>query len=471
MFFPKYVKIAVLFGGIGLLIASCNDSFLEIRPDNATDTDETFIESKADAQEVLNGAYKALSYSGFLGGNAQFLSECMADNINGEALTNGDYKAHYSWTTDIFLGTTRSLIRDGYKSIARANFLMERINQATDATDAEKNQMVAEAKFIRGVAHFEEVRLFAQPYGYTADNSQLGVPLRLRFGIQPENRATVQAVYDQVITDLTDAAAALPTSNGVYATSWAAKGMLAKVYFQMNDFQNAYAMANDVISNGGFALDASPVGRFATAGSAENVFALVGDDVNSNNAGKRFRDDYRIDPGNNAAQVYVSNSMYNFGSSNTADLRDSLFYKVVSDGPPQKLVALVKFPTEVAMTVPLVSLTELKLIRAESAAELDTNLGTAAADVNDIINRAGLVGAVSSDKDIIISEARTQRRLELVGEGHRLHELKRQAIRDNPGLKIRAIAPWDCNGMVCQLPDAELAANPDMQPNPSGGCQ
>ena len=113
----------------------------------------------------------------------------------------------------------------------------------------------------------------------------------------------------------------------------------------------------------------------------------------------------------------------------------------------------------------------MKLIRAEAAAELG-NTTTAFQDINDIRTRAGLgevpAGTTTSD---LITIIRNERRLELVGEGNRLHELKRQAVRNRPDLKIRGIAPWDCNGMVCQIPDNELRGNPDMEPNPTGGCQ
>ena len=51
-----------------------------------------------------------------------------------------------------------------------------------------------------------------------------------------------------------------------------------------------------------------------------------------------------------------------------------------------------------------------------------------------------------------------------------MHELKRIAIRDTPNLLIRN-APWDCPGMVCQLPDNELKGNPEMESNPQGGCE
>lgn len=454
--------------------SACSDGFLEIKPQDLV-SEEAFIASEKDAQEALNGAYDALSYDNFLAGHAQHLAELAADNYNvtPAVMTNADWQAHATWTTDIFLGTTFSLMRDGYRSAGRANYLLSRLDQLANIGADARKRMAAEAKFVRAVSYFELVRLFAQPYGYTADNSQLGIVARTTYGIDPQPRSTVAQVYNQVISDFQEAARDLPTQNGVYATSWAAKGYLAKVYFQMNRFQDAYNMSNEVLRNSGFALDTSISARFKRGNSSENVFALVSTDYDNDNSGKRFRDNFRQSPSTKIAATYMSNALYNEAATDPRDKRTKQWYTPAEFGPFQ-VYAFKKFPTEPTdgpVTVSLVSVPELKLIRGESAAELGADLTAAAQDVRDIQVRAGVTPTVTADKDIIINEARRQRRFELVGEGNRLHELKRQAVRGNRSLRIRGIAPWDCPGMVFQFPAGELQSNRAIQPNPTGGCQ
>ena len=132
---------------------------------------------------------------------------------------------------------------------------------------------------------------------------------------------------------------------------------------------------------------------------------------------------------------------------------------------------LLKFPEDVRIRIPLIHLTALKLIRAESIAETGGDLQTAIADLSEIRLRAGLpVVPVVSDAAEVRRIARIERRHELVGEGNRLHELKRQAVLDDEGLLIRN-APWNCPGMVCQIPDNELAGNINYPPNEEGGCE
>lgn len=447
-----------------LLHTSCSENFLAIEPDNLVSFEE-FLDSPESAQQLLNSAYAALTNDGFTGGNNWIVSELMADNIDGDRLTNGDYRAHYTRTTDIFLGTTRDLMHDAGKVHARGNFLIENLDVVPGLSEADKVRMIAESKFLRGLTHFELVRHFAQPYGFTPDNSHAGIPINNDFDQSIEPRSTVQQVYNQIISDLTDAAADLPLENNNYATSLAAKGLLAKVRFQMNDFQAAYDLANDVIENSTATLDTDIMARFSQAGTSEAIFQLISTNDNDN-AANRLANDYRLNA-TGVANIYISEAAFLSATNTPNDARAQWFEETATGA-----IALKKFVTDNQswMQVPLIHLTELKLIRTESAAELNTNLDQATQDLNDLRARAGVpLVASGSDAQAIIQFARADRRIELIGEGNRLHELKRQAVHDSPNLKIRD-ADWDCAGMVCQIPDSEIKGNPDIELNPSGGC-
>ena len=359
--FYKIPLMAVL-GGLLLLSSACNDKFLEIIPDDVVPFAE-FWETPTHAQEVLSSAYDAVSFGNAMGGQAFLLAELFADNLDEKTVTlNGDWAAHYTRTTDIFLGTTRSFMSDASKAIARANFLIDNIDQIAGLSADESSRMVNEAKFIRAIMHFELVRIFAQPYGFTADNSHLGIPIRLTYGKDILPRSSVAAVYSQVIADLTDAVTNLPSENGPYATKWAASGYLAKVYFQMNDFTNAYEQANMVIENSPAVFDTSLVSRFSPTSTSEAVFLLIGTQVD--NPGGFIWDNYRRNPASqNTAAVTLSASYVGVATADPADKRGQLWVEV--DGDFNYCHKVVDVPLT---QVPLVHLTELKLIRAESAA-------------------------------------------------------------------------------------------------------
>ena len=169
-----------------------------------------------------------------------------------------------------------------------------------------------------------------------------------------------------------------------------------------------------------FSLD-SLSGRFVLANSSEAVFSLVGSSgVGTDfDAGGELRNVYR--PANQASFMLSNNYFLNEAAADN-DRRGKWY-----DGNN-----LLKFPEDVRIRIPLIHLTALKLIRAESIAETGGDLQTAIADLSEIRLRAGLpeVPAVS-DAAEVRRIARIERRHELVGEGNRLHELKRQAVLDD----------------------------------------
>lgn len=447
--------------------SSCSDDFLTIKNETAVPFDE-FWSTPSDAQEGLNSAYDMLTSGSFMGGNAQLLAEIMADNYAANPLTNnGDWAAHYTRTTDIFLGTTRGLMHDGYRVIARANYLMDNLGAIEGLSDAEAKRMIAEAKFLRALSHFELVRMFAQPYGYTSNNDHLGIPIRVQYSREKVSRATVAEVYAQIIQDFNDALTDLPDqiADG-YATRDAALGYLAKVHFQMNEFDKAYDYANQVISSERYKVDTSLTGRFSSQVTSEAVFYLASSFVDNAGGGMFFT--YRVDPNAGLAAISLDPGFATTLQQN--DDKRGLTWVSQSDDFFWISGKIEDTLSQNYTQVPLVHLTELKLIRAESAAEQSTDLETAIADLNDILDRAGLPElTTNASAETIIATARAERRKELVIEGNRFHELKRIAVLENPGLKIRN-APWDCGGMVCQFPDNELQGNPDITPNPEGGC-
>lgn len=449
------IRFLVLLAGC-LTWLSCSD-LLDIENEDNIPFDE-FLNSQEGVREMVRGSYRALAEGNFMGGKVQNMSELMADNMDTDLVTNQDWLKHYNHRTDIFTSTTRDMMHAGGKVIGRANRALEFIPDFEFIAD-EAQRLEGECKFLRAIGHFELVRMFAQPYGYTSDNSHNGISVYTSSSIEPQPRASVNEVYTQIITDLQDAINLLPEENGVYATSWAAKGYLAKVYFQMNDFENAQMMAGDVIDNGGFRLDSIQF-RFSRNGSPENIFSIIGTDGEGTDfdANGEQRNAYAPI---NQGRIQLRDAFF-IGENALNDLRGMAYY----DGNN-----LIKFEADNRQQAPLVHLTELLLIRAESLAELDNNLPTAIGDLSEVRERAGLTPvAQATPAEELISIARNERRYELVGEGNRLHDLKRRAVLENPDLLIRGIE-WDCPGMVCQIPDNELAGNVNYPPNEEGGCQ
>jgi hypothetical protein len=308
------------------------------------------------------------------------------------------------------------------------------------------------------------VRLFGQPYGYTGDNSHLGIVIKTSTDPEPLGRNTVGEVYAQIIRDLQDAETLMPESNGNYANRFSAKAYLAKVYFQMNDFANAARYAQEVINSGRFPFSSNLQNRFQTGFSSETVFGIISTGLEDNRGGGfigLYRSDVDNPPFMRASPALVS--VYN---SDPNDARRAWIQRF-NPGMQTEFTAFTKFNAD-WLSVTVASTTEMMLIAAESLGELNQNLGTAISYLNQIKQRAGVSPLTSGASGaLVVSEARRESRLEFAGEGHRVHQMKRIGAKGEFTL-IRN-APWDCPGLVLQFPASELAVRGFVM-NPEGGC-
>ncbi len=425
-------------------------------------TSETAIQTDADISALINSAYFAMAADDYYGGAYQVYSELLADHIDGTNL-GGNNLGMYTRNTNIFNGDNSSFYGQMNKLVFQSNLALDNLDKATAA-----NKPVFEggAKFLRALAHFDIVKMYAQPYTSASAATQPGIPLRLNSVRQQIGRSSVGEVYAQIIKDLKDAETMLPATNGVYATKWAAKALLAKVYFQMNEFTNAYTYSNDVITNGGFQSDTSYRQRYANGRSKEVIFGLIYETNNTQGRFQRLRGNYNT---TNAGlpNLRLNNSFYQRATSNSADKRAG-WYVVKNTFP-----LLNKFDSA-SIILPVLHLTEMRLIRAEAAAESNQNLPVAIADLNFIMTRAygpasSLLLPATATAAAIKEAARRERELEMVGEGNRLHELKRRGAKGET-VSIRGAA-YDCNGLIFPFPNNEVIfSSPLLIQNAIGGC-
>jgi len=418
---------------------------------------ESGLSTPEDMQELLNSAYDVMANAN--NGRGQKFSELLADNVFIPG-NSGFLVQVYNRSSDFFNSDVGDYYKQPYIAINRANLVLENADNV-GMSASEVDRMKGEAIFLRAISHFELVRFFAQPYGYTPDNSHLGVVIRTSSEVTTKGRNTVQEVYSQIIMDLTEAIGLLPDANGNYATSNSAKAYLAKVYFQMNDFVNAATMAEEVIASGNYTFSNDINNRYSTSISSESIFYLISSDVDGDNSAEEFIGKFRSDI--DVPTIQASDEYYSLVSSNPNDAR-SAWLSTDTDG----VKSFTKY-NMVYMNVTLASLTEMMLIAAESYGEQNTNLNTAIGYINQIKSRAGIVDIPGgSTADLVISEARKERRIEFGGEGYRVHELKRRGAKGED-VFIRT-ASWDCAGMVLQFPASEETIEGFVM-NVEGGCE
>lgn len=456
----RFILIISVVAFLGI-ITGC-DKYLNLEPSQSI-SENIALTSDKNVKNVLLGAYSQFAlysiYGGCLPRNAELLG-CAPDELQwvgtyidprqiaNKAMIASNSEAYVHW-------------RDAYGTINTVNNILTAL---AVVNEEDRDRVEGESLFLRGLMYFDLVRFFALPYNPSStNNTQMGVPIVLTptSGINESNyvdRATVEAVYTQVIADLVAAAAKLPVENDVYASSGAANALLARVYLQKGDYANARDAANTVID---LKVEGLPVYSLQTSydavfnndnNTSEDIFATQiteQDDPSSMNEffsvpiyGGRAPGDIQI--------TATHLALYPLG-----DDRLALFF------PSGGAMRCGKWNNKYGV-INLIRLSEMYLIRAECNSRLATTIGaTPLADFNTIHTRAGNlpVGTVTLN-DILL-----ERRLELAFEGFSIHDIRR--LKGKVGT-----APNDFNydspKLVFPIPARELEANPNLktQQNP-----
>lgn len=441
IFNNNYKKI--LLAALVLISSACEDK-LDLTDPNNTGDEIALINDK-NVKRTLIGAYNNLSAGAFFGGNTLRNSELMA--ANDEIVFSGTFndvsdlyrKEMITANTDV----TNMWIA-AYATINTSNNVLSAIEVVNEE---DRDQVEGEALFLRGLSYFELIQFFAQPYSAGNVSSNLGVPLMLtenRNSTDPIGRSTVQAVYDQIISDLTSAEAKLESGPSPgKATAEAAAAVLSRVYLQMANYGAARDAANRVITSGNYDLVDSYEDCFNGTSTTEDIFDIPVSSVDGVNNMVTFF----------AAGVFGGRGDIEIQDSHLAlyengDERESLFY--ADPGTDETRTGKWVNPFG---NVKLIRLAEMYLTRAECNERLSSSVGnTPLNDVNIIRGRAGL-GALGT---VTLGDILNERKLELAFEGQRLHDVKR--LQESISLGVTTF-PYNANLMVFPIPQREIDVN------------
>jgi len=244
---------------------SCSD-FLEEEPRDALSVDQYFTEP-GQAESAVNYLYQNGVPQMYLNGGVyngtrvmyvQYLSGFFDNEFKGQE-RQIDLAQQLLLTSNNVDDVVNGIWSDLYRGIAGANLAIANIPETPGLTEAERTNLIAQAKFFRGFGYFYLVRLFGDVPLIIEPIDGLGEINRPRDG--------VAVVYDQIVADLTQAIApgSLPTgnmvNNGYRITTETAQMLLADVYLTMSGFplqEDNYAKAADaareVINSGAFSL-------------------------------------------------------------------------------------------------------------------------------------------------------------------------------------------------------------------------
>lgn len=463
------MKKTFIYCAIAFIMASltaCND-FLTVEQKGKT-TIPSFLSDPRGLNAGLIGAYNKF-YDYY---DNQFLKYPeVAGNMSSMNLSSGsDMLEQYNFTPNATSGTTSYYIwyRIGV-ALANTNDIIQYAPEVAKKypTQADScNQILGQALLLRALCHFDLCRVYAQPYNYTNDASHLGIPVLTKTPGPDDNpsRNTVKKVYEQILSDLTQASSLLTDNiaNDVhYASLQSVNAMFARVYLYMEDWDNALKYAKLAIGSQQLAQGQDYYNMYMNLNTrGEAIFRLSGDKM----VGKQMT-------------FYTSECLPADTLISLFDNADIRLPLILQDGTKKciKYTATIIPDNQPKREDPFIfRLSEMYLTAAEAAWESES-YNEARSYIEAIVNRAigpekaSTVLATYTDKDLI-NLIRTERVKELCFEGHNFFDItrwKQNLVREqSTNSTVRSIA-YPNNLFVLPVPQYELDANENMQPNPT----
>lgn len=138
-----------------------------------------------------------------------------------------------------------------YRVIYNTNVIINGAPQASDATASEIESVVAEALVIRAACYLDLLTVFANAYDPETAAADSGLPLVTSISVtdQAPNRSSVQETLNLMIGDVRRAIEALPAHpiNRYRVSTFAAHGLLARIYLYMGAFDEALMHTNHAL--------------------------------------------------------------------------------------------------------------------------------------------------------------------------------------------------------------------------------
>ena len=473
------------------ILSSCKD-FFDIAPESSATTGNAY-NTAADLEAALIGVYQTLYTDYFIWENF-VMSDVRSDN----AYAGGDDSEIYQYD-DLKISPLNSRIlltwQQLYNGIAKANLVIEKAQQIEDPLLNENNKrenIIAEAKFLRALYYFELVKAFG------------GVPLVKEFGkINPEDaniaRSTDIEIYNFIVQDL-EVATALPADyNNVSltkskVTKGAAYALLAKVYAQRPDrnYEKVLEYCEEVEKLG-----------YDLHGSYDQLF----DGLNYNNPEAIFLVQYIADTpeANWGPQLLLPASLTGDDWRKYVTPSKDLIAAYDAEGDIVRKNASVLFddaewsdefwkPCAVSGLIPfpykfrhasawasgdnvyILRYDDILLLKAEALNELNRS-SEALTPLNKIRFRVNLGDITTTDKVLLKDIILNERRLELAFEGYRWDDLMRngKAVSTMNSLQEYKLTcaggstamnyNMTLNKVLMPIPQAELNRNPKLVPN------
>ena len=232
-----------------------------------------FYKTEEHAKQGLMGIY------GMLRLNEAFGYQFCFDHL-GDIAYGYNYYMMFLGTYTERDGTIQSTWQTFYDGIQRSNSFISAVSEMGVLTDEQKNQYIAEAKFLRGLFYFTLMDLYGGVPYYDETTNVNKDYLKMK-----KPRSSEEEIRSYILNDLNEAIKYLPVQHAAAeygrATKGAAYALRGKVYLYNQEWQNAIADFEEIVNNKsndyGYALDPNYAHVFKLYNgdrSPEMVFAI-----------------------------------------------------------------------------------------------------------------------------------------------------------------------------------------------------
>lgn len=299
-----------------------------------------------------------------------------------------------------------------YTIINSANGVITGVNKLSSSifSAGRKQQILAEARFLRAWAHYKLLNWFGQWWNM---NSNYGVVLRDQFITSnniPKARANVKDTYDFILGDINYAidSAAVSSSN-VYVNKYTAMALKMRVLLnrgQADDYTEVISLANNIINNSPYKLETNLKDIFYTKGLSSTE-VMLGIKPQAGQEAYYY----------NTSGTYVRRSAYYVATPAlntllTGDPRQA--WIIGNAGATKKGFYFIKYVTPSLTTTTTTEvayafrLSEIYLMQAEAIARSGGDLNTAKSILKNIMAHAGVVTAPAVDAAVTADDVERQ---------------------------------------------------------------
>ncbi|MEJ7830005.1 MAG: RagB/SusD family nutrient uptake outer membrane protein, partial [Segetibacter sp.] len=300
----KIVIFSLFASSLVVILYSCKRDFLEVAPLGTYNQPQ--LTNKQGVNGMLISTYAALG--GLQGTQLTGASNWAWGSISGGEAYKGteptdfvNINAIMRYEVQPSLPNVLTKWNASFEGIGRANQVLRSVAEAKDLSDAEKSQIIGEARFLRGHYHFELKKIWNNiPF---VDETH--IPLVADFKIpNMDASGNYINIWPQIEADLKFAYDNLDEAkpNRGRANKWAAASFLAKAYMFQNKFAEAKALFDLIIANGK---------------NPQNVKY----DLTPN-----YQSNFRITQENNSETVFAIQYSYGDGSNTNGNYDNSLNY-------------------------------------------------------------------------------------------------------------------------------------------------